>query len=212
MNENKPAWERKLDRDFVWKKIWIVLMILGIAGILLLLAYHIPLVTDYDKTFTGYELHYDTESDPNFEEPAVHKESTVRFDGKLYRYLFKQDCFKGLVYVDDFSTSQITEYNMDDTVEIEFSKGNLTLSWMTSLFGVKILRGTDERLLEAYAKFDRKNEFFCFSVFEQTRSGGWSSSTNYIIVPAGSPEDAEQSFRDNVIRKWNVRMRTSARI
>lgn len=199
-NDNKSTWERKLDRDFVWKKVTAALVILGIVGILLLLAYHIPFVTDYGRTFTGYELHYAPETDPTYENPAVAKESTVRFEGKLYHYLWKDDYFDGLVYFDDFTTSPNPKYKISDTEKIYFSSKKVWFSNVTNpLWGTVIARESEERIYEAYVNFNKNDEFFAFAVSVPDEAGNiWTLSDKYIVVPAETPEDAAQMYHERV--------------
>lgn len=200
MNDNRSAWERKLDRDFALKKVWIVLGLLALAGILLLLLYHIPVVTDYNKTFTGYELHYDPENDPTFENPDVAKESTVRFEGKLYRYLWQDDYFEGMVYFDDFTTSPNTRRVISDTTQIYFDSMKVWLADVVNpLWGAEIERSEDERIYWAFVNFDLDNEVFAFNISRKHESrDGWGSTDKYIVVPAESPEEAAELYHERI--------------
>ena len=200
MNENRPAWERKVDREYIWKKVMAVLVILGIAVMLLLLLYHIPLVTDYNKTFTGYELHYDPETDPTYENPATVKGSKVRFEGKLYRYLFRTDYFDGLVYFDDFTTLPNSKYVISDTTQIFYSANDVWLSAVVNpLWGPEIKRGKNERICWAFVNFDRKNEIFAFNIsIGDEADNSWSLSDNYIVVPAETPEEAAEMYHERI--------------
>lgn len=200
MNENRPAWERKLDREYIWKKVTAVLVILGIAGMLLLLLYHIPIVTDYNKTFTGYELHYNPETDPTYENPIVAKESTVRFEGKLYRYMFRTDYFDGLVYFDDFTTLPNSKYVISDTTQVFYSAKDVWLSAVVNpLWGPEIKRGMNERIYWAFVNFDKDNELFAFNIsIGNEADGGWSLTDNYIVVPAETPEEAAEMYHERI--------------
>lgn len=200
MNDDRPAWERKLDRDFAWKKVWTAAGILMLLGILLLLSYHIPIVTDYHRTFTGWELHYDPDTDPTFEHPEIAKESTVRFEGKLYRYLWKDDYFDGLVYFDDFTTSPNPKYKISETEKIYFSDKEVWLSDVTNpLWGAVIERGGNERIYYAFVNFEKENEFFAFLISTVHENGnGWSSGDKYIVIPAESPGIAAEKYQRNV--------------
>ncbi|MBP3294761.1 MAG: hypothetical protein J6N32_13490 [Clostridia bacterium] len=209
MNDNRPAWERKLDRDFVWKKVWVVLGILTLAGILLLIAYHVPVVTDYNRTFNGYELHYDGDEDKAGRNPAYVQEISVHLDGKLYRYLFQPDYFDGMISVGGFTTKQ---YNppeaLKDQVEYEtakiyFKRGEMDFSFFSNTgWGIQLERGTEEKIICAYANVDRGNEFFCFDIMMPHEDGGWTSSGNYVIAPADSPEEAADEFYTRVWSVW----------
>ena len=200
MNENQPAWERKLDREYIWKKVTAVLVILGIAGMLLLLLYHIPIVTNYNKTFTGYELHYDPETDPTYEKPEIAKESTVRFEGKLYRYIFQTDYFEGLIYFDDFTTLPNSKYSITDTTQILYSSNAVWLSNVVNpLWGPEIKRDKDERIYWAFVNFDRENELFAFNISTGNEADNrWSLSDNYIVVPAETPENAVEMYHERI--------------
>ncbi len=207
MNDNRPAWERKLDRDLLREKIWKILGILALIGILFLLLYHIPLVTPYEKTFTGYELHYDRyESDPDMEHPTAAKESTVRFEGTLHRYLFQQDYFEGLIYIDDFKTVADPAHEKLNKIEFDYKRGKMShsmfklhLSW-----GVQIVRGTDAMIMSGYADFTKGQEFVCLEIMEPTGTNGWGSSGKYIVVPAESPEAAAELFHENIFQSWQI--------
>ena len=202
MNDNHPAWERRLDRALVWKKVWCALGILALAGIVVLLLYHIPLVTDYNKTFTGYELHYDRETDPTFEHPEAVKEATVRFEGTLYRYLWQDDYFDGMVYFDDFTTTPNTRYVISDTTQIYYDSMKVWLSQVVNpLWGAVIERGENERIYWAFVNFDPDNEGFAFDIStgaEHETGTGWGMTDNYIVVPADSPEEAAELYHDRI--------------
>lgn len=179
------------------KKPFIFLLVLGV---LLVIAYNVPVITNYNKTFTGYELHYDPESDPTYENPDVAKESTVRFEGKLYRYLWKDDYFDGLVYFDDFTTSPNPKYRISETEKIYFSSKKVWLSDVTNpLWGAVMARGIEERIYYAFVNFDKNDEFFAFAVSMPNEArDGWTLSDKYIVVPAETPEDAARLYHHRV--------------
>lgn len=203
MNNNRTARERKTDRDFTLKNAMSVLAILVIAGMLLLLLYHIPIITDYNKTFTGYELHYNPETDLTYENPIAAKESTVRFEGKLYRYMFRSDYFDGMVYFDDFTTSPNPKYDITDTTQIFFSSKEVWLSDVVNpLWGAEIERSKNERIYWAFVNFDRKNELFAFNIsIGNEADSGWSLTDNYIVVPAETPEEAAEMYHERIWQK-----------
>lgn len=206
MNDNRPAWERKLDRDFARKKTGKILGILALAGILLLLLYHIPIITPYEETFTGYELHYDRyDSDPNMEHPTVAKESTVRFEGTLHRYLFQQDYFEGLIYVDDFSTVMDPEHGTLNQMRFEYKRGEMLHSMFLHLsWGPQIKRETDSRIMGGYADFTEGQEFICLEIMEPTGPNGWRTCGKYIVAPAESSDTAAVKFHKKIFQMWQT--------
>ena len=190
-------------RLLIWNRWKLCLILIVFIGILLQLLYHIPIVTEYNQTFSGFELHYDSDIDPTYEYPEVVKNSVVRFEGKLYRYLWKEDYFEGLVYFDDFTTSANPEYKISDTEKIYFANNDLWMSNVTNpLWGTVIERGENERIYYAFVNFKKDSEFFAFLISTVHDDGnGWSSGDKYIVVPAESSAEAAAKYHKNVWQK-----------
>lgn len=188
----------------LWKhrKLCITLILGVFAGVIVCTQ---PLVTPYHRTFSGSELHY--ESETGFDSLAAWEEAavTVILDGKITRYLFKPDVFEGELFISGFERVQddwAAEYlerwpdaNLDIRIE---SDGKVTEQVIGNTgLGGDFTRGENETIQHIWARLDRGREFFCFEI---TRPGKMTfGDYDCIVAPAGYPLKADKLFRELVL-------------
>ena len=162
-----------------------------------------PLTTEYHRTFSGYELHYEAEYAYHNAEETENK--MVILDGTITRYLFQPDVLEGELFISGFERVQddwAVEYlerwpDSNLNIRIE-SDGEVTEQVLRHTgLGGDFTRGEDERIMRVWACLDRGKEFFCFEIM---RSGKMTfGEFDCIIAPAVYPERADKKFRELVL-------------
>lgn len=125
------AWEARYEQELWWGKVRRRVLIPAAAAVLVLLGlYNIPLVKEVDVTYHGYEITYAGEvwqevgailalsdaEDGNpltadvltagvsdFPQPCESRPVTIRLRGMVYRYLFREDFYRGSVETDAYA-------------------------------------------------------------------------------------------------------------
>lgn len=194
------------DLELWLRKHWKLCLILTAVGIAAMIVCTQPLVTEYHRTFTGYELHFDSEAEYAYHNAGETESKTVILDGTIIRYLFKPDVFEGDLFISGFERVQddwAVEYlerwpDANTSIRIE-SDGEVTEQVLRHTgLGGDFTRGENEKIMRVWACLDRGNEFFCFEIFEPNTTMSFGEF-DCIIVPAQFPERADKKFRELVL-------------
>ncbi len=169
-----------------------------------------PLVTEYHRTFSGYELHYEAET--AFGAPSAAEPAEVRLDGTVKRYLFHPDVFEGELFISGFERVQddwAVEYlerwpDSNLNIRIE-SDGKVTEQVLRHTgLGGDFTRGEDEKIMRVWACLDREKEFFCLEIMRPGRMT--FGDYDCIVVPAEYETEADRLFRtwvlDDLMTFW----------
>ncbi|MBR3840911.1 MAG: hypothetical protein IKM20_07240 [Erysipelotrichales bacterium] len=164
------------------KKLEILATIVVIMG---LLVYNVPITTQIDMTVDGVKR---SVGDINYQEAVV-----VKVQGKLRRYLIKDDCFDGII-----SISGDDEYMYDSKKDIY---GKLVLDKNTS-----ILSMISNLEFDTYGDFICNDDFSKF-VFLVLDDGSWTADDGlYIVAPATNTIDMVTTLEiieDDLEHDWN---------
>lgn len=191
------------DLELWLRKHWKLCLVIAAVVIAAVVVCTQPLVTEYHRTFSGYELHYEPEaglSAPSSAEPAE-----VRLDGTVRRYLFRPDVFEGELFISGFERVQddwAVEYlerwpDSNLNIRIE-SDGKVTEQVLRHTgLGGDFTRGEEEKIMRVWACLDRGKEFFCLEIMRP----GIMTFGDYdcIIVPAEYETEADRLFRTWVL-------------
>ena len=193
------------DLELWLRKHWKLCLILTvlIAGAVIFCTQ--PLTTEYHRTFSGYELHFESEAEFAYHNASETENKMIILDGKITRYLFKPDVFEGELFISGFEQMQeewAVEYlerwpDANTFIRIE-SDGEVTEQIMNTSLSGDFVRGDNEKILRVWACLERGKEFFCFEIVEPNvplTFGEFSC----IIAPAIYPERAEKKFRELVL-------------
>ena len=212
--EKRYAAELAVGTVFDWlgrrKKLVISLLAVCLFG---LLVYHTGIYTDYDRTFDGYMLVYDyfRQTDDVYDEPLWTEPVTIRLNGRIRHYLIKNDIFEGQILSDTYRLydwrSRYEQFiDWHPNYKKEFTLYNpLTDShygyrfhWLHSGYE---LRAEDGSELMCVNTFPTKDEY-CFEVNNITDPETGKEVRGFIILPAATPEEAEDWFHNVLRAAW----------
>ncbi len=210
--EKRYAAELAVGTVFDWigrhKKAVVSLLAVCLFG---LLVYHTGIYTDYDRTFDGYMLVYDyfRQTDEPYAEPRWTEPVTIRLNGRIRHYLFKNDVFEGQILSEKYRPHDIWHHRYfpwEDHITKEFTLYNpLTdrhsgyrFHWLFSGFD---LRADDGSELMCVNTFPTKDEY-CIEVDNITDPETGYELRGFIILPAATPEEAEDWFHGVLRAAW----------
>lgn len=188
------------------RKHWKLCLLLAVVIIAAVIVCTQPLTTEYHRTFSGYELHFDSEAEFAYHHAEETQSAMIILDGTITRYLFKPDVFEGDLFINGFEQVQdewAVEYleRWPDTNTSVFirSDGEVTEQMIDNLaLSGDFIRGEDEKIMRVWANLDWGNEFFCFEIFEPNTTMTFGEF-DCIIAPAPFPERADKKFREFVL-------------
>lgn len=194
------------DLELWIRKYWKLYLILAVVIAAAVIICTQPLTMEYHRTFTGYELHFDSEAEYAYHDADETESRTVILDGKITRYLFKPDVFEGELFISGFEQMRgdwAVEYleRWPDTNTSVFirSDGEVTEQIIDNLsMSGDFIRGEDEKIMRVWANLDWGEEFFCFEIFEPNTTMTFGEF-DCIIAPAVYPERADKKFREFVL-------------
>ncbi len=230
-------WERSYDTALKIDKVkhfwlypvgkFVVLPLLCIAVIGCFL-YFVGWRTKVDITYTGYEITFsDTvwdeiraklnalpegvkphEMDVSGFPQAVESETiSIRFDGWMTDYLFRDDIFEGLILSDGFGGYDAG--NRRNLLGDMMYQMTLPGQIMPNGFYTTPIRSSDRAMLlfcEYALDFGDEDAILNFPLMESqgfnANGEGHSSGNTYIILGADSPKDAAHIFWDKLWRRW----------
>lgn len=197
---------------WLWKH-WKLCLLIAVCIIAAVLVCTQPLVTKYDRTFSGYELEYDSTVIADFAAPAAAQPASIHLEGKLYRYLLKPDRFEGIMTVDGFPYRM--REDLDEAwwkYETDIVQFEISNDWTDSIRlrtgpAMEYRRG-EESLNDMHASLKRGREFFYLHIWENGRIA--YGDEHFIIAPAETAEDAHELFIGSVWTMWQEMAETSA--
>lgn len=210
--EKRYAAELAVGTVFDWlgrrKKLVISLLTVCLFG---LLVYHTGIYTDYDRTFDGYMLVYDYfhQTDDVYDEPLWTEPVTIRLNGRIRHYLFRNDIFEGQILSEKYRPHDIWHHRFfawEDHITKEFTlyspltdrHNGYRFDWLFSGFD---LRAEDGSELMCVYTFPTKDEY-CFEVDNITYPETGKEVRGFIILPAATPEEAEDWFHNVLRAAW----------
>lgn len=194
------------DLELWLRKHWKLCLILAAAAAAVIIVCTQPLTTEYHRTFSGYELHFESEAEYAYHNADETQSTLIILDGTITRYLFKPDVFEGELFISgfdqvrgDWATEYLERWPDANTSVFIRSDGEVTEQIIDNLgMSGDFVRGENEKIMRVWACLDRGKEFFCFEIFEPNTTM-FFGEFDCIIAPAQFPERADKKFREFVL-------------
>ncbi len=148
-----------------------------------------PIIYRVNYAYDGWQIDID---DAEYAEPA-----TIKFEGEIYRYLFKDDYFIGKVQVSGYRLVNQMQYWYDPDANIEFNNFIIPLESGSMWYSAKsmcFLRMNDYQIGSYYG--NNKLDNVIFGLLKNIEDNHYVSCGRYLVAPAANRVEATKKVNE----------------